>query len=59
MYSASRKVLRPPDKHGISPSGEHEKTFTGIFLLVHFGYKMTSVCIKLISVCVESTLDVY
>ena len=33
---------------------EHEKTFTGtqVFLLVHFCYEMTSVC-------VESTLDVY
>ena len=38
---------------------EHEKTFTGIFLLVHFCYETTSVCIELISVCVESTLDVY
>ena len=40
---------------------EHEKTFTGIhvFLLVHFCYETTSVCIKLISVYVESTKDVY
>ena len=30
-----------------------------IFIPVHFCYEMTLVCIKLISVCVESTLDVY
>ena len=37
---------------------EHEKTFTGmhVFLLVHFCYETTSVCIKLISVCVELTM---